>query len=141
MKKLLKLTDNIYKQALDISRELFNKISSLISSANDYILTDEEKATLFWIGQQICAYNYVTPSHIAEEYYYEWFENPNGFSYKAGDYYITLALNLVTSIWEKEDIELGWWERIGKPERDAIFQWTYVNYKLWKMNEMNELLT
>lgn len=139
MRKILTITDNIYIQALDISRELFALISSLISSATDYTLNDQQKARLFWIGQQICAYNYVTPSHIAEEYMYDGYGIPNGFDYKAGDYYITLALNLVTNIWEQEDIDLGWWERIGKPERDATFQWTYQNYQLWKMNEVDGL--
>lgn len=130
MKKLLFTNESIITQAEGLLAELLKELSALNSKANEvYVAPMEMKNAIFQLGVDIALINQVHPIDIAEEF--KFFGLPAECYISVNDSYMTLGLNLLVALAERDDKTIDWYEFVGdedEDERDCLLRWNINSF-------------
>ena len=133
MKKLLFTNDQIIKQGEELLAALLEELAALnIPDKKEiFIAPMEMKEAIFQLGIDIALINQVQPIDIAEEF--KFFGLPAECYISVNDSYLTLGMNLLIALAERDDKSIDWYEFIGdedEDERDCMLRWNINTF--WK---------
>lgn len=134
MKDLLFLNTLIIQQAIRLASLIKVMVSDAIMVKEDYILPNTMVKEIRQMGIDICLINQTNCEHIAESFKFEGYDCECYFDF--GDDYLMLGMQLLIAVWDKDNIDLSWFNKIN----DVII-YPHKGYLYWQSLCVDELLT
>lgn len=132
LKATLLSNDFIIAQAEQLAAYILSMVSGLCKARPTFTLDKENIMMLMDIGNLLCRINECSPEQIQDVFKIDGYDTE---LYLAHQNTLQVGLCLLMAIWEKEDMELGWFRWDGSVE-DINISWHMDDWLMFQLDDL-----